>query len=102
MLRRLHTVSYYTSVVLKSITDRHVYQAVMATRTVKLRLHVPRNDDTAHRKVLWTTHQVLNEAAAYYEGYLLQMRQAEYETADGLVSKESVAENLKATVQTAQ
>ena len=28
----------------------------MATRTVKLRLHVPRNDFTAHRKALWTTH----------------------------------------------
>ena len=47
----------------------------MATRTVKLRLHVPRNDDTAHRKALWTTHQVLNEAAAYYEGYLRCGRQ---------------------------
>ena len=60
----------------------------MATRTVKLRLHVPRTDATAHRGALWTTHNAVNDAAAYYERFLLQMRQAEYETADGLVSKE--------------
>lgn len=57
----------------------------MATRTVKLRLQVPRNDGTAHRKALWTTHQVINEAAAYYESYLLQMRQPKFIKTDRLL-----------------
>lgn len=50
----------------------------MPTRSIKLKIVVPRKQDTestALRRDLWTTHRYVNEAVAYYEELLLEMRQ---------------------------
>ena len=52
----------------------------MATRSIKLKLIVPRGSDeesAALRRDLWRTHAYVNEAVRYYEGLLLEMRQGD-------------------------
>ncbi len=45
----------------------------MATRTVKLTLHVSRTNAVAHCGALRTTHKTANDAEPYFERFLLQM-----------------------------
>ncbi len=47
----------------------------MATRTIRLKLVVPRGADPERRQALWASHAAINEAARYYEQQLLLMRQ---------------------------
>lgn len=50
----------------------------MATRTLKFKLIVPRSDSADARQArcaLWQTHAFVNEAVAFYERLLLEMRQ---------------------------
>lgn len=52
----------------------------MATRSIKLKLVVPRGadaDSKALRQDLWRTHAYVNDAVRYYEGLLLEMRQGD-------------------------
>jgi hypothetical protein len=75
----------------------------MVTRTIKLKMIVPRDDGGAEQRAsLWATHALINEAARYYEQHLLLMRQDQYETADGLVEADSVRAELQDLVRLAQ
>ena len=57
----------------------------MALRTIQLRLVVPRKPEKNQKTLaLWTTHDVINGAAAYYERQLVLMRQDDYETENGI------------------
>ena len=52
----------------------------MPTRTVKFKMIVPRDakpDSVDARRALWATHEFVNQAAAFYEELLLEMRQGE-------------------------
>lgn len=52
----------------------------MPTRTLKLRLVVPRDSSSESvqlRRALWATHRFVNEAVAFYENLLLEMRQGD-------------------------
>ncbi|MGC8724844.1 MAG: type V CRISPR-associated protein Cas12b [Acidobacteriota bacterium] len=52
----------------------------MPTRTVKFKVFVPRDgkpDSVDARRALWATHEFVNQAAAFYEELLLEMRQGE-------------------------
>ncbi len=75
----------------------------MATRAIKLKLVVPRQEkrlDAA--RALWTTHEAINEAVAYYELLLLLMRGESYATAEGDVSGDSAREQLLGLARKAQ
>ena len=75
----------------------------MVTRTIKLKMIVPRGSGgAAQRTSLWATHALINEAARYYEQHLLLMRQEQYETEDGLVEADSVRAGLQDLVRQAQ
>jgi hypothetical protein len=61
----------------------------MATRTVVLKLVVPRVETPTAigvRQALWRTHAEVNAATAHYERHLLLMRGARYQTGDTTVS----------------
>ena len=60
----------------------------MATRTIRLKLVVPRGADPERRQARWASHAAINEAARYYERQLLLMRQREYETEAGVVTSD--------------
>lgn len=50
----------------------------MPTRAIKFKLIVPRDDrpeSLKARRALWATHEFVNQAVAYYEHLLLEMRQ---------------------------
>jgi len=56
------------------------------TRTVHLKLVVPRDageEATQLRRALWATHCFMNEAIAFYEGLLLEMRQEDVLVKEG-------------------
>lgn len=55
----------------------------MPTRSIKLKLIVPRSDapeDARLRRALWETHAFTNEAIAFYEDMLLELRQQDVVT----------------------
>lgn len=63
----------------------------MPTRSVKLKLIIPRKADCLDiARGLWTTHAAVNQAARYYEEQLLLMRGQGYRTADAWVSEEDI------------
>jgi hypothetical protein len=69
----------------------------MPTRSIILKLVVPRRPDRLDAaRALWSTHQAINEAVAYYEQRLLWLRGMSYRTADGPVPTEEVVESLLA------
>ncbi len=74
----------------------------MATRTIRLKLVVPRGADPERRQALWASHAAINEAAHYYERQFLLMRQQEYETEEGIVTSDSIAAELQKLVTNAQ
>ncbi len=74
----------------------------MATRTIRLKLVVPRGADPERRQALWASHAAINEAARYYEQQLLLMRQREYETEAGVVTSDNIAAELRFLVTKAQ
>src|SRR4051812_13694065 len=50
-------------------------RCAVPTRSVKLKLVVPRESDgPPEARALWATHRAVNEAVAHYEGHLLLMR----------------------------
>ncbi len=76
----------------------------MPTRSIKVKLVVPRNQSERHiREDIWTTHQVINQAVRYYEKMLLIMRGQHYAIAEGQeVSQDVVQQQLDNLIQEAR
>ena len=72
-------------------------------RAIKLKLVVPRRKEHLEAaRALWTTHEAINEAVAYYESRLLLMRGRSYVTSEGEVPESTVREGLLDMARAAQ
>src|SRR4051794_21153094 len=80
-----------------------VYSGGMPTRSIILKLVVPRRPDRLDAaRALWSTHQAINEAVAYYERRLLWLRGMGYRTVDGPVPSAEVITSLLEAARVAQ
>ncbi|MGV8080548.1 MAG: type V CRISPR-associated protein Cas12b [Syntrophales bacterium] len=70
-------------------------------RSINIKLIVPRKPDNLHQaRDLWTTHEAINQAVAYYETILLEMRGEPYLPAEGdPISEEEIKKRLAARIQ---
>lgn len=75
----------------------------MPTRSIKLKLIVPRGPEARHaRQALWTTHREINHAVHYYEQMLLTMRGEAYTLPNGeIVTEETVKGHLQNLIREA-
>src|SRR4051794_4467242 len=77
--------------------------APACTRSIKLKLVLPRAPEHAHApKALWATHTAINAACRYYEEQLVAMRGAAYETRSGRVGEEQAVAALLEQARAAQ
>src|SRR5689334_4176013 len=66
-------------------------RCAVPTRSVKLKLVVPRKSDgLPEARALWATHRAVNEAVAHYEGHLLLMRGEAYGTQQGTIPRDRI------------
>lgn len=75
----------------------------MPTRSVKLKLIVPRGDQKLEvARSLWDTHDAINQAVRYYEEKLLLMRGQRYFASGEWVEEDAVRQGLIKLVKEAQ